>query len=344
MSNAASDTHDHGPPPSANPSAHTARTAPVSALAKYMAQTPKSSIDAVCGALGGVASGIVTCPLDVIKTKLQAQGGFRQQQSLKNAPSSSAIYHGMVGTARSIARQDGVRGFYRGLSPMLLGYFPTWGVYMSVYGIAKDFYYTEIDNKFVAQMASSVTAGACSTLATNPIWVIKTRLMAQASRDAADNARTPWHYTSTLDAARKMYAAEGVAAFYSGLSPALLGLTHVAIQFPLYEYFKKEFTGVEMGQKSDGKPSANTLGSLAATAAGPGNVILRRHDQSAALQRSDSDMQDYPGRRGLEGFYNGLGTNLIRAVPAAMTTMLTYETLKDACFRLQDEGRQAQSL
>lgn len=144
MSNAASDTHDHGPPPSANPSAHTARTAPVSALAKYMAQTPKSSIDAVCGALGGVASGIVTCPLDVIKTKLQAQGGFRQQQSLKNAPSSSAIYHGMVGTARSIARQDGVRGFYRGLSPMLLGYFPTWGVYMSVYGIAKDFYYTEI--------------------------------------------------------------------------------------------------------------------------------------------------------------------------------------------------------
>lgn len=187
-----------------------------------------------------------------------------------------------------------------------------------------------------------------------------------------------------------MYAAEGVAAFYSGLSPALLGLTHVAIQFPLYEYFKKEFTGVEMGQKSDGKPSANTLGSLAAsflskvcatTATYPHEVLRTRLQTQQRMYPGNSHddvahrgSHGYSGRRppgmsssdgminqprykgvirtckiilaeeGWRAFYNGLGTNLIRAVPAAMTTMLTYETLKDACFRLQDEGRQAQSL
>jgi len=41
---------------------------------------------------------------------------------------------------------------------------------------------------------------------------------------------------------------------------------------------------------------------------------------------------------GWRAFYNGMGTNLIRAVPAAMTTMLTYESMKTAVHRMQMEG------
>jgi solute carrier family 25 folate transporter 32 len=35
-----------------------------------------------------------------------------------------------------------------------------------------------------------------------------------------------------------------------------------------------------------------------------------------------------------------MGTNMIRAVPAAMTTMLTYESIKGFIGRLQEEGRE----
>ena len=45
-------------------------------------------------------------------------------------------------------------------------------------------------------------------------------------------------YRHTLDAAFTIYRSEGIRAFYRGLLPSLLGITHVAVQFPLYEQLK----------------------------------------------------------------------------------------------------------
>ena len=115
---------------------------PISGLSLYFAKLPNSSVNSLCGAAAGVASGIVTCPLDVIKTRLQAQGSFRR--NLNSRIPSAALYNGMIGTAKTIWQQDGVRGMYRGLGPMLLGYLPTWAVYMSVYDASKDYYSTHI--------------------------------------------------------------------------------------------------------------------------------------------------------------------------------------------------------
>ncbi|OCK81804.1 mitochondrial folate transporter-like protein/carrier [Lepidopterella palustris CBS 459.81] len=356
---------------------------PVSSLAVFCAGVSNSSINGFCGAAAGVASGIVTCPLDVIKTRLQAQGSFRPRN---HARPSRAIYNGLIGTARVIWLEDGVRGMYRGLGPMLLGYLPTWAVYMSVYDASKDYFYANIENKWLCRISASITAGACSTLATNPIWVIKTRLMSQVSLRASEEHRPPWHYKSTVDAFRKMYRTEGLRAFYSGLSPALLGLTHVAIQFPLYEFFKMKFTGLEMGQTSSQDEDIHWFGILGATflskicatsATYPHEVLRTRlqtqqrslppqspeeisfrgghggygHQTRPPGTASSDGMINTPRYRGVirtcrtilqeEGwraFYNGMGTNMVRAVPAAMTTMLTYETLKQACFRLKTDG------
>jgi len=211
--------------------------------------------------------------------------------------------------------------------------------------------------------------------------------MSQVSSQAPEEARTPWNYRSTFDAARKMYRTEGFRSFYSGLAPALLGLSHVAIQFPLYEFFKLKFTGLEMGVNTTASEGDNHwLGILAATflskicatsATYPHEVLrtrlqtqqhmypLNSHEGisfrgalgSGHIRRprgaSSSDgMINLPRYRGMlktirtilaeEGwraFYHGMGTNMVRAVPAAMTTMLTYETLKTAIYRLQNEGR-----
>lgn len=394
MSGGDGDTHDHGPPTTANASHATTRQ-PTSfpKLAVWSTKLSSTSVNSISGALAGFASGIVTCPLDVIKTKLQAQGSFANPGLKQGGPPPGVIYRGMVGTARTIIRQDGLRGMYRGLGPMLFGYLPTWAVYMAVYDSSREYFfqhgYNDEQHKWIARVYASITAGACSTLATNPIWVIKTRLMSQVSRSGSDGVRTPWHYTSTFDAARKMYRSEGVAAFYSGLTPALLGLTHVAIQFPLYEYFKQRFTGLELGVSpaETGSEGKNTVGILAATflskvsatcatyphevlrtrlqtqqrhhypEPGSNGVSTSRHSQalgSAGKRIGNSDGTAYQPRyrgvipackvilreEGWRAFYNGMGTNLVRAVPSAMVTMISFETVKGIIWKMQDEGRE----
>lgn len=88
-------------------------------------------------------SGIVTCPLDVIKTKLQAQGGFRAAQRRNlTLPPKAAIYNGMLGTGKVILKEEGLRGLYRGLGPIILGYLPTWAVWFTVYGKSKEYFST----------------------------------------------------------------------------------------------------------------------------------------------------------------------------------------------------------
>lgn len=297
------------------------------------------------------------------------------------------MYRGVIGTGRIIWKEEGLRGMYRGLGPMLLGYLPTWAVYLTVYEDTREFYYDMSGSWWIARCYSSLTAGACSTILTNPIWVIKTRLMSQSSKTSSGGMRAPWHYTSTWDAARKMYKNEGIRSFYSGLAPALLGLTHVAVQFPLYEYFKMKFTGYAMGEHPADDTGSHWLGITAATflskvcastATYPHEVLRTRlqtqqrkvptdsfegvaHRGSlgepvtmgrlAGVASSDGMAPLRERYRGLlqtckvilreEGwtaFYAGIGTNLIRAVPAAMVTMLTYESLQKLIHRLQDEG------
>lgn len=345
-------------------SASTGSVSPfMSRIQIYSLSLPKAWESPVAGAGAGLASGIVTCPLDVIKTKLQAQGGFSTRSP--GSPPAKQIYRGVIGSARTIFREEGVRGLYRGLGPMLMGYLPTWAIYLTIYEKSREPYYDMCGNWWLARCYASLTAGACSTVITNPIWVIKTRLMSQSNRSSSEGKRVGFHYKSTWDAAKQMYRAEGLRSYYSGLAPAMLGLTHVAIQFPLYEFFKTQFTGYGIGEHPAEDHGSTWLGITAATflskicastATYPHEVLrtrLQTQQRRHNVASSDGMRQGQPKYNGMietckiiikeegwRGFYAGLGTNLIRAVPSAMTTMLTYELLQRTIHDLKDAGEQ----
>ncbi|KDN52072.1 mitochondrial carrier [Tilletiaria anomala UBC 951] len=263
---------------------------------------------AIAGACAGLVSSIVTCPLDVVKTKLQAQGGpdFQPGTALSQGfkgsaggisggvggglnqllyPASSGAVVGASGgasatgahashagmgiewstsnkeqrsisteeqrrlerrrygrglraTVRQIWEQDGVRGFYRGLGPTVYGYLPTWAIYFTVYDSAKRNLVHDsrsgAEVNFVSHIVAAMTAGVASTICTSPLWVVKTRFMLQSVRDPSTRP-----YRHTFDAFVQIYRTEGMRGFYKGLIPSLFGVSHVAVQFPLYETFKK---------------------------------------------------------------------------------------------------------
>lgn len=108
----------------------------VTPLHRWAYQASDSQFNAIAGAIGGFTSGIVTCPLDVIKTKLQAQGGYVALNKGRHV-GHPRLYNGLVGTARVIWREEGIRGLYRGLGPIVMGYLPTWAVWFTVYNKSK---------------------------------------------------------------------------------------------------------------------------------------------------------------------------------------------------------------
>ena len=99
----------------------TFQRSPYPKIAIWSTKLSNAGVNSFSGAMAGMASGIVTCPLDVIKTKLQGQGAFRNPALHGTGAPVSAVYRGLLGTARLIIRQDGLKGMYRGLGPMLLG-------------------------------------------------------------------------------------------------------------------------------------------------------------------------------------------------------------------------------
>ena len=108
---------------------------------------------------------------------------------------------------KSVLRENGLRGFYRGLGPTMLGYLPTWAIYFAVYDGIKTVFGDPPDGSLHSKpserlypaaqvkgyqpvirehpwslhILSAMTAGATSTICTNPLWVIKTRFMVRFS-------------------------------------------------------------------------------------------------------------------------------------------------------------------
>lgn len=73
----------------------------------------------VCGGGAGIASSLVTFPIDVVRRRLQISAIHSQTSGIPPTP---------AGIARDLYQSQGVRGFYRGLTPELMKVVPMVGI------------------------------------------------------------------------------------------------------------------------------------------------------------------------------------------------------------------------
>jgi solute carrier family 25 folate transporter 32 len=236
------------------------------------------------------------------------------------------------GVFKEIWNTQGLRGVFRGLGATLVTVPLFWGVYFPLYDHLK----YETSQKYpdwhpsLVHMGSAVTTGAVADLICNPLFVIRTRLQTQALHQLAEHQAI--HETGMLQTGKGLFRAHGPLIFWRGMSANLMGLSHVAVQFPVYESLKKYCRDRKNGEAE----TALELLVSSASAKMCASLLTYPHEvlRSRMMDSRESNAPTLRGtvvniwaKEGLAGFYTGLPITLVRVIPNCCITFLTYELL-----------------
>eukprot|EP01023_Acetabularia_acetabulum_P058889 TRINITY_DN7018_c0_g1_i2.p1 TRINITY_DN7018_c0_g1~~TRINITY_DN7018_c0_g1_i2.p1 ORF type:complete len:185 (+),score=18.08 TRINITY_DN7018_c0_g1_i2:151-705(+) len=167
----------------------------------------------------GLVQCTATCPIDVLKIRLQVQKELPGQQG----------YIGPLSLLHKIIRYKGVQGLYRGIQITAIRDVPSFGIYFAVYEACKFGDGSEkLPNQynFVNLFLAGGVAGVISWAVVYPFDVVKSRI--QSSNDL--------YYTSWQQCMKDSYKKEGLAVFFRGLDACLARAFVVnAVIFLVYE-------------------------------------------------------------------------------------------------------------
>ncbi|KAM6093967.1 kidney mitochondrial carrier protein 1 isoform 1-T3 [Chlamydotis macqueenii] len=181
-------------------------------------------INVLCGILSGVISSSIANPTDVLKIRMQAQG--------------SVIQGGMMGNFIQIYQKEGTKGLWKAISLTAQRAAIVVGVELPVYDLTKKHIIMSgfMGDTVYTHFLSSFTCGLAGALASNPIDVVRTRMMNQRSQQHGGHL----NYKGTLDCLLQTWKNEGFFALYKGFWPNWLRLgPWNIIFFVTYEQLKK---------------------------------------------------------------------------------------------------------
>jgi len=334
------------------------------ATQEAMASKNETLITLVSGGIGGTMGAVLTCPLEVIKTRLQASEtvlsrrnahvhGLRHtsiyytpevhwnlyytqhcpiNSRLVVFPESVLPWNHHIRTwehIRQIVVQEGKRALFKGLGANIIGVAPTRAIYFCTYHTAKKrFNQIFTPNSHTVHMCAAGSAGFVASTVTNPIWFVKTRI--QLDRSKKVTAR---------QCVANIYGKQGITGFYKGISASYFGISETIINFVLYEYLKETFKrGRQTAQsETDDKRDAFHLGDyMIASAFSKTVACCIAYPHEVARTRLRQENSRYRGffqtlatiyrEEGYRGLYRGLGTQLVRQIPNMAILMTTYET------------------
>ncbi|TPX09690.1 uncharacterized protein E0L32_009163 [Thyridium curvatum] len=336
--------------------------------AKHEGLSP-ALVETIAGLSAGSIATLIVHPLDIVKTRMQIH---RSTVAAPQSLTTVALLRSLVTNTQS----HPVAALYRGLAPNLVGNATSWASFFffksrfeSLLRAAKDKSPSPSPSPATATAAAAVQltptdyfvasglAGLATQVLTNPVWVLKTRMLS-SDRHAAGA------YPGMLAGARHILQTEGARGFYRGLAVGLVGVSHGAVQFAVYEPAKRFYFArreerrrrrreEEGGGEGDGGISSSsnsgdtpdtrltneatlvisTASKLVAGAVTyPYQVVrsrLQNYDAEARFGRGIVGVVSQLWREeGYRGFYRGLMPGVVRVLPATWVTFLVYENVK----------------
>ncbi|KAJ1891058.1 mitochondrial thiamine pyrophosphate transporter [Kickxella alabastrina] len=182
----------------------------------------KSVRSFVGGAMAGAIATSVTYPFDLLRTRFVAQ------------EASHKVHTSIIGAVRQISREEGIRGFYRGLWPACLQIMPYMGIVFTSYDALGSGYRWMRRSLFVSQsgvfrtldsVQDALIGGGAAVIGkccVYPLDLVRKRLQVQGPHlKNYANGNVP-RYTGMSNALAYIVRHEGFLALFRGLTPALI--------------------------------------------------------------------------------------------------------------------------
>lgn len=274
------------------------------------------------GAVAGAMSRTATAPLDRIRVLMQVQ----------TCPGKGKI----ISSMSKIYKESELLGFFRGNGLNVLKVAPESAIKFYTYEMIKD---TMLKSDGIGhkedigaggRLFAGGAAGAAAQTAIYPLEVMKTRLQTYVGSDG----KAP----SLMKLSKDIMQQEGPRAFYRGLLPSILGIIpYAGIDLATYESLKASSRQWLPGNQEPGPLiqlcCGMISGTVGATCVYPLQVVRTRlqaqHRSSAFHYKGMVDaFQRIWREEGFLAFYKGLFPSLLKVVPAASITYITYEKMK----------------
>eukprot|EP01064_Diplonema_japonicum_P000712 TRINITY_DN1045_c0_g1_i3.p1 TRINITY_DN1045_c0_g1~~TRINITY_DN1045_c0_g1_i3.p1 ORF type:complete len:348 (+),score=72.34 TRINITY_DN1045_c0_g1_i3:61-1104(+) len=177
--------------------------------------TPTSAMNFCSATFAGFISTSITCPLWLVKTRMQLQRGASTPQG-----PHVERYRGTLHGLRSILRTEGFRGWYSGLVPSLM-MVSHGSVQMTLYERIKDGFKRMNNTGGLSTWeicVATLTSKCIASMFTTPLVVLRIRV--QDPRNAMEGVEVT--YRSIWHAFTIIVQREGFGGLYRGLIPTLV--------------------------------------------------------------------------------------------------------------------------
>lgn len=202
-------------------------------------------------------------------------------------------------------------------------------------------------------LCAAALAGLVTGTATNPIWLVKTRL--QLDKENSGIGGRTRQYKNSLDCVRQVVRQEGIKGLYRGLSASYLGVTESTLQWVLYEKMKLYLTKRKAEVVSSGREetswdnfvdwggklgAAGSAKLLAAVLTYPHEVVrtrLRQKPMANGQLKYTGLMQAFKLIWKEEGFvamYGGLSPHLVAPPPQGEAAFIDFVCSSELYLRL----------
>ncbi|KAM0276669.1 hypothetical protein ACHAQH_006531 [Verticillium albo-atrum] len=163
----------------------------------------------VAGAAAGAAATTATYPLDLLRTRFAAQGNER-------------VYASLRGAIKEIYRDEGPKGFFRGLGPGVAQIVPYMGMFFAAY----EGFRLHMGELELPWGGGDATAGVMASVIAKtvvfPLDLVRKRIQVQGPTRARYVHKNIPEYQGAFGALKTIFKVEGVRGMYRGLVVSLV--------------------------------------------------------------------------------------------------------------------------